>query len=507
MADLTSAKIEMEFASSVWTEVTDVIVDDGVRVEYGTNGNRPLDRTASTGHLSFSLRNDDANSGSLEGYYSPNHANVRSGFGYGTPVRAVFTFGGTDYYKFAGKLVVIEPEPGSEQRRRTRCEAVDWIDDAADYTLRDVVPQADKRADELIAAIVSAMPATSQPTSTSYDTGNQVFPYAFYDLGEGEKALRALAKVVQSEFGFLAVIGDTSGGGKLRFFNRHSRAEVASSVTLDNTMIDVEVPASLDNVYNRVIVTTHPLRVDDETVVLFSLPVTPTSVRPVVAPSQTRTFWVEYRDPDSDETVIGAAEGVPVVASTDYTMNTFQAGGGDDVTGDFTVTVTYFASVAKVVVTNGGSSFGYITKLQGRGRGIYDRAPVTHESSSSQDYGERTIKIDMPYQNDANVGQGLADFVETQYNTLSDQSDFVRFNGNVSTTLMTHALAREPGDKVTLTEDVTGLSSVEVFIQRVRLLLTPGQMVWCEWLVAPSVEGDFFTLDVDKLDEAALGYA
>lgn len=503
------ATVEMELSPGTWTTIEDVIIDEGIAIAYGIAGNRPKDRVASTGTASFTLRNDDGNSGSTEGWYSPNRTGVvRSGFGYGTPVRIVFQLGPAMYYKFRGKLAMIDPVPGREGRRVTRCEAVDWIDEAAATTVRDIGAQEGQRADELVTALVAAMPTAAQPVTTVADTGNQAFPYALHDLGSGEAALRVLAKIVQSEWGYAAVIGDQTAGGTLRVWNRHARASADVKTALDETVTDVRVPTTLSNVYNQVEVTTHPLRIDDTaTTVLFQLPTTPISVRPLLPPGVTRTFSLEYRDPDSDDTLIGALDGVALVEGTDYRMNLKADESGTDVSSDCTATATFYASTATVAVTNNGTVHAYLTHLQGRGRGVYDRTPQVLEASSTQSYGERRIAIDQPYQADPNFGQGLADMIDVQYRTLANQIDSVRFVANRTNTLLMAAIQCEPGDKITVTETQTGLSAVSAFIQQVRLGLQPGNLLAVEWGLAPDVEGDYFQLDVDTLDSAAtLGY-
>ena len=512
MPNPTSVAVEIQFSGSTWTNVGNDLLSDSVRVHYGISGNRPKARVASTGRMTFWLNNSASNTGGLAGYYSPNHANQRSGFEYGKKCRLKIVNGGTTYYKFVGKLTTIDPEPGSHRNRRTRCVASDWIDEAANLTIRDVAIQQDQRADQLFTTLLAVLGSTSQPESTSFDTGTQVFPFAFHDLAQGEKLLRVMARVVMAEFGFLAIVGDTSAGGVLRFFNRHSRAGVSSSLTIDDEMRELGVPTTLDNVYNRIIVTTHPVRVLPDVVVLAALTNQPFDVRPVLGPSETRTLWLEYRDPNLDAALMGASDAITPESTTDYLLNANQDGSGADLTSDLTVTATFFASVVKVVVTNGGSGFGYITRLQVRGSGVFDRTPVQHECTSAQTYGERELTVDLKYQSDQNVGQGLADFLCNQYDSRSGQIDSVSFVANRSATLLTGALAREPGDKITLTETQTGISSVGVFIQGVDLSISDGgRRVICRWDVAPDAEGDFWRLGATASDDlgtdTTLGYA
>ena len=110
-----TTSIEMQFSGSdgAWTDIKDdVYVSRQVKATYGIMGEMPKDRMARTGTLDFILRNDDSNSGGLAGYYSPDHANLRSGFAIGAGTRLKFTYSGSTFYKWTGALAKINPAAG-----------------------------------------------------------------------------------------------------------------------------------------------------------------------------------------------------------------------------------------------------------------------------------------------------------------------------------------------------------------------------------------------------------
>ena len=89
--------VEMQLAGTAgaWTDVSaDVLQSDKPRFESGIRDNGATDRVASTGRLTFTLDNSNLNSAGLAGYYSPGHANARSGFSTGIPVRFKVTYDG-----------------------------------------------------------------------------------------------------------------------------------------------------------------------------------------------------------------------------------------------------------------------------------------------------------------------------------------------------------------------------------------------------------------------------
>ena len=493
----TSVQPQLELTSGVWTDVSvDVVRAEQIRLSYGIRGSGPLDRVAQTGVAMFTQRNDAGCSGGVQGYYSPNHDHARSGFGYGTGFRLAVSYGGTTYYKFRGRLVEIEPVAGQYGLQRTRCRAVDWLEDLAEFQVRRVAAQRDQRADQLLTTLINAMPSAARPAAQTLDQGTETYPYAFYDLGGGTSG-RALAEtLMRSELGHLAVIGDTTQGGTLRFFNRHHRSTADSAVTLTNSMHELRVPSTVDLAFNDVAVTINPVRVDaTATTVLWALSTEPASSRPLIPAGQSRTFWGTYHDPDSEDRLIGGTDQVTPVATTDYAANAAQDGTGTDLTASFTVTATFFGGSVKFVVTNTATVDGTLTKLQCRGKAIAAVAPLTFTASSAQPYGERSLRLDMPYQVDPEVGQGAATYLEAVYRALAQQVTALTFLANDSDTLLTHALAREPGDKITITETVTGLDQVDVFIMGCDLTFGPGDLVRCTWHLAPAVDGEFWILD------------
>ena len=493
----TAIRPELELAPGVWTDVsTDVVQADQIRVSYGIRDSGPLARVAETGTAMLSLRNDAGNAAGVQGYYSPNHPAARAGFGYGTGFRLAVTSGGTTYYKFRGRIVEIDPVAGQYGLQRTRCRAVDWLEDLAAFQVRRVAAHRDQRVDDLLTTLITAMPNTARPAAQILDRGTEPYPYAFYDLGGGTSGRTVAQKLMQSELGHLAVIGDTTQGGTLRFFNRHHRATADSAVTLPNTMHGLRVPSTIDRAFNDVRVTINPVRVDPAaTTVLWALTTEPTSSRPVIPAGQSRTFWGDYHDPDRENQLIGGTDQVAPVATTDYAANAAQDGTGTDLTASFTVTASFFGGSVQFVVTNTAAIDGTLTKLQCRGKAIEAVASLTFEASRAQPYGERSLRLNMPYQVDPEVGQGAATYLEAVYHALGQQVTALMILANDSDTLLTQALAREPGDRITVTETVTGLAMVDAFIQGVDLTVGPGDLVRCTWHLAPAVDGEFWILD------------
>lgn len=475
------------YLSAAWVDLTpDTVAVAGLGLSYGIDGNGPSDCIASPGQIQFTLRNHATAVGGLQGYYSPRHANCRAGWGLGVPLRIVWTYAAVSYTKFYGKVVDINPAPGPYHTQRVVVTAVDGIADLLEADARAVTLQVNQTESQLIAAVVAAVPAAAQPLAQDLDAGVDTFPFAFDDLSSGAKALPLIRNCALSAAGIVFM----TGAGTLTYLNRHTRAIAASSITLSDTFHGFAAPSSVDRCWNKVRMTIHPKVVSaaatDE---LYTLPpVSAAAPSPIaIAAGATVTVWCDYSDPNVRTVPVGGQSVVTaLVGGTHYAATANNDGTGASLTGDIAATLTAFASTGKYVLTNSGTGTAYMTVLKVIGKAVRDPGPQHYEASSTQTYGERSIAIDLPYQNDATVAQSYATYVERQYRALTNQVDSVTFLANHSDTLMTHALAREPGDAVTLSETMTGVSALKAVICRVALSVSAVGMLTCTWGLAPA---------------------
>lgn len=477
--------VEMDFGAGYLDVSEDVISVEELDLDYGIFGNGPLDRMAGSGTVTYALRNDAGNSAGLMGYYSPNHVNCRAGFTFGIPVRIRFLYEGVARTKFVGKLYVIDPVPGQHRSRRTFCTAHDFMYELAETDLREIDTQVGQTETQLLTATLAALPGTVQPLAVDFDAGLDTYPYALDDLEKGLKAATVLNHIMTSAHGKLVLKGD----GTLTYLNRqHGQLQTVDG-ELDEDMVELSVPSSQTNVYDFIRVTTHPRTVTaTDTVVLAALPTTDT---PEFAIAEVKTFWLTYRNPANEDLSAGGIDFQdPLVATTDYTANTLADGSGVDKTAQFTAVVSFFGSTMKVVVTNNSGGIAFLTKLQGRGRGLYDVAPVTQESGS----GTRQLNVDLIYQDDALIAKDLADLILNEREILNKQVNEVSFNPHRTPELVRQALDREPGDLVLITESVTGLVGVPAIIHRVNLRVVAPLHLQCTWGLAPSVSGEQWIL-------------
>ena len=487
------------YLSGAWVDVLsggDVRDSAPIVSDYGIQGSTPNDRIASTGTLDFSLDNSVSNSAQTLGYYSPVGGSKRSGFTFNVPVRFTLSDGTNTRVKFYGKLADIVPVPGVESTWLVPCKAFDWMDDAATIDLPDLPVQLGERGDAIISTILDALASGDQPRARDIETSLETFAIAL-DGGASNssrpKVRDILNLICMSDAGYFYQMGD----GTVRYENRHHRsANSTIELALTADMIaegGLVVPGSRDDIFSVVQIFVKPTEVDAvASTVLFALQTTMTLVP---AGQSVNTIFGPYRDPDNRE-LIGGTESVDPVATTDYTMNAASDGGGTDLTANFTVTASRTGLGVRFAVTNNGTTDGYITKLQVRGKGIY-RYEAMVEVAIGSGYGSRPLQIVMPYQNNVNVASDWASFLGYVLSSPFAQVRSVTFNASKSDTLMAAAILREPGDRVSITEGVLGLVASEATINRVRLECQAGGIVWCTWGLEPASSQRYWLWGID----------
>jgi hypothetical protein len=195
-------KVEAKFDGSNWVDISSDVMAP-VYCSSGIMGNSPTDRVANPGRCTFALKNSVANSAGLNGYYSPGHANCRTGFAPGIKIRVRFTFQGKTRTKWYGTIapdgIVVEPD--DHGTRRTFVTAYDWMYQATVHTLYLPSYTTNKRMDEVMPLIVANMPIA--PLSTSYATGQDTFPSVFDTVRYNTTAMSEFQKLAMSELGYV----------------------------------------------------------------------------------------------------------------------------------------------------------------------------------------------------------------------------------------------------------------------------------------------------------------
>lgn len=158
-------------------------------------------------------------------------------------------------------------------------------------------------------------------------------------------------------------------------------------------------------------------------------------------------------------------------------------------------------------MTNGGTVDGYLTKLQARGRGIYDYEQVSVEAldtASRALYGERVLTVDQFYQSDPAIPAAAAAWLLATYAAPRTNAKTVTLLGHYSDERMRQALGLEISDRIGLREEATGIdtqtgTSATVhgyYINSVSGRIDAGGLVSVTFQLAPGYAFDYWILGI-----------
>ncbi len=492
---LSSGQVAANYAAVSWTDVTnDTKGVTPLIIERGIRSDSPAQRVASTGTCTFAMNNLASNSGGVTGYYSPGNASCRAGFGKGTPVRVKQ---GSDTL-FSGRIRKIEPTPGKTGGNLSQVLATDYIDTAATFLLENAAILEDVRADEVFATVVGLM--TNQPSGIITYQGTETYTLALDNTrDEAVTALSEFHRLAVSELGYIYVLGD----GRLVFEARGTRMtnEPTATVTLADTMHGLDVAEVSSSSLNRVQITVHPRVIDTAaTTVLFAL------TNPLqIAAGETKTIIGPYRTASSPgiTTRVGGLQMVTPVASTDYVMNAESDGTGTDLTASLDVTANYGANGVQFILTNNDAQPAYITTLQCRGKGVYDFRTVVvraqNDAAVAAD-GVNALTLDMPYQEDPNVAQSMADSILSSYGDLAGtRVQKVEFYPDAAG-MPSNLHQNDISDRVAVSETVTGATG-EYYINGVKHEYQWGKLPRITWWLTPAEPVSYWILGLAGASE------
>ena len=423
------------YLGDAWVDISADLLGE-MSFSAGLGGGGPMDRVAGSGSLRFTL---DAR----DGRYNPRRSNVLAGWAWGTRVRVrVLTPHGTERVRWAGSLSRIQPSSGKFGTRIVNVVAVDWMNLAA-VSVRPATSR-NVRADQVIQAVINELPVSDRPTM-SLDQGSEAYTHTLYDCKDGVPIRTLFQRVALCEGGLIFV----NGSGTLRFRNRLAD-NAAVAYTFDETHIPddgLEVPDDLSDVYTRIEVTTHPVRVDGLRVALYE------SVSAIkVDAGTTVKLFAEYRNPDTKTQTVGGFD----LGGHSYSATEGSDGTGADLSSSVSMTVEETGGAAEITLVNAGATNAYVTGIVIRGKGVYDEQPVTalHEQASRY---PTTLRYDMPYQESYEIAEFFADHLSRRYGRTDNRANAVAIDGRRSV-YAANALAEiEVGDKVKLKEGQTGV--------------------------------------------------
>lgn len=504
--ELKSFVIEAKLDGVSWANITpDVLNTGGIAFSYGITGHGPLDRLAKSGQLSFKMNNSATNSGALAGYYTPGHANARTGFElnlpvrlrlvagafYGVPLYGDGTFYGGNYVKFLGKISSITVIPGSSRQRTVDVVVQDFVWEMSKHKMDLLSVQESRRSDLFFADVVGNM--TEAPESTTYYAGQEIFAFGGDDLkDEKSTALAAAQKAVISEFGYGYIKGNDAEGGELVFEDRHHRVNTGPLFTLDGTEVFIQpIQRGFDLVYNVVKATANPREVGAAPETLYTLQ---NAIE--IGPGVIRTFTARYVDPDQRSTRMSGKDIVTPESSTDYKFGSSEGEGIEDKNADLDVTITKGANASEISLENTSGSAGFVNlfRIRGTALRLYDPIQIEAVDTDSQaTYGKRELTMNLPYQDSSLVAQDFANITLANYKNPQAFLSSVGIPGTQSGKLMAAAIVLEPGSRISLSDELGGIDN-DYFVHSVNFTLLPNNTIRVFWSLVVASAGQSWLL-------------
>lgn len=444
-----------------WTDVTSDLRDEPAEIVDGTTGVTLRDRQAGIGTFDFTLNNTPKVAGvTTLGRYTIGHANCRTGFDLGIPVR--FTDG--SLIRFRGWLAQADPEANTRGGRRTFCQAVDWFSVAARTPTTAVPILTDVRSDQAYAALIDE--ADQPPVAVSLGAGSSQFPFCF-DRVAGN-LLSELAAVVASEGGQAYSAPDAVTGGVVTFEGRGVRQlDTTPDATFDQTMAEMDVRVRSDAMINIANPTFTPREAGAlDTDVLYIQ-----ERRQLVTGGVTLTVEGNYQDPGQSQLAIGGTDFQAFTAGTDYTFTANENGTGLNLIASLSESHVFGGSGFRIDFNSPVS--GWVA-WQIRGRMLLTDRPVTppvQARDSVRLHGPHPYDEQFAYLDDTTTAIGFGQLAVNLFANTPRVPEAVVFRPKPGSSLDTTVRARKIGDLVALGDPQSAVvTTTRYWIQNERLV-------------------------------------
>jgi hypothetical protein len=303
-------------------------------------------------------------------------------------------FGYDEYFLICGQTTNIQPIGGlSQEARLTGSDGWDNLRTAVTVGLQE------GQGSEVVIGVL--LDAVGWQWGRDIGSGASTLTYWWCDQQSANSALHELA---HAELGRLWI----DNAGVLTFQSRHIIPAVTA--TIRSSDIDKEAgystPQPWDVVRNRVTIKAHPQVLQSQSILWEA------TEKTFVANGATKHLWIDYQY--NNKNVPAKAVVTSPAKPADFTSNTLANGTGTDLTAGWTVTVVPFSKRAKVILTNGSGSHGYMTLLRVRGQAItstYSQSVTSEDAASQAAYDVLDLELDNPWLQNITEAQDFADYL------------------------------------------------------------------------------------------------
>jgi hypothetical protein len=299
-------------------------------------------------------------------------------------------------------------------------------------------------------------------TFINFDTGVSTFSYIGDNTGGGAtNANSVIRDLLLAEDGRFFWDCRTS---KAVFQNRHADlGKTSSSYTLNQASILSAQYITDDDVINHLTIHYEPRAVGAAGSVLWSSDSVPITIKA----GEKRSVRARFRDPDHPGSRVAAETVLPLSSAIDYAVNSVSDGSGTDKKGSVSVGMSNDAQSADISIKNYGSTAVYVTLLQVRGTPLtrYEAASVKAiDGVSIGNYDHRFNEITVRLLDSEAKAQSYADYMLTRFKDPETRFRKVTFSANHTAALLTQALTRQIGDRITVADSHIGHSQDYIIV-------------------------------------------
>lgn len=450
-----------------WTDPGEDITEHMLHATIQRGFADPMARVAGAGTMRLYMENEVRQ-------FSPH---LESGVAPWTPIRLQMSFNAATKTVFRGFLAEIAPAAGVYNTRSAIFECVDATALLDIFTGR-IAMQINATAPQIIAAVVADV---YSPPATNYQAGINQFAasgeqwtinQALAQVGTGQAAVqenaRAADKIVDAcvaDWGRFFI----SAAGAPTFHNRHQALLDTSTDMVIGATPAMTYRKRVSEVRNWVEVTYLPRSISEGNEVLGRF--APDRAAKI-APLETETFVIHYRDPINQALRIGGISVLTPVNGVDYRATDDEGGEGADVSANLDINFTAYADRAEIVIENTDNADDtYIQFLQVRGLAVRSREPETVrvvDNASYNAYGQRILQMAAPLISNNAQALALASYLLEVHKAPRDIVHGVQVTANCDATTMAAVRDLELLQRVELTDYQSGLSSFVGHVMRVR---------------------------------------
>jgi len=445
-----------------WTSIVDdVLTDAPIVIFQGQHDSGPEDRVADSGSIRFTLDNSASNSASTVGYYSPDHASLRSGFGLGVKIRVGMEKDGVTQWISQGKIVTIEPAAGNLNSKKVDVIAADWMDIASRTNMPWIsMPSIQNSTDDQVIQYILRN-LDDVPEMTDYDTGSYTYPYPLNDIVDGRDTVMTIfQKLMMSGLGRVYIVGNTSSGEVLKYISLDTLVAGGSVVaTFDNDFEAMQVSRQAYRRVKRVHVKTGKLAEYGTTssTLIYSLP----SDSIIVPAGDSVEFIAKFSDVEG---VVDSGADVGAIRAN-FLGDLYYSGAGGTGSSMYSSFVTSVSvdgvNSIRVKLINTGAVPGYVYRYDVYGKILYAKENYIYrlEDSSIPDGQGVTLDWNALSQNSYSAAVEIGDLLMDWHGRDITEVKSLTFTPTASAGNYEKMINAKPGETVHVVDDVSGIDA------------------------------------------------